>query len=293
MTFKQLEKIFKDELSGLYEANEALGLFHLTAEHVSGIRPATLMLQMSSVINSEEERSYQSILSSLKEGRPIQHIIGEAWFYGLKFKVNSAVLIPRPETEELVHWILESASRDQPMQFLDIGTGSGCIAVSLKKNLPQSKGYAMDISSAALEVAGENAAVNNVEIKLIPSDILVYKSNEQFDLIVSNPPYITPGERGDMHQNVLDFEPEMALFVTADDPLIFYKCIADFALGHLNSSGYMFFEINEYLGKEMIAMLTAKAFTDIQLKKDMQGKDRMIRCKIPQDNLIRSGDDNQ
>jgi release factor glutamine methyltransferase len=280
MTIKQLEQYFTGGLSALYDAQEAVQLFYMTAEHVSGIRRTQLKLQSALVIDAEQESAYLKILSALKEGKPLQHIFAEAWFYGLKFKVNSSVLIPRPETEELVHWMLETASAYQINRLLDIGTGSGCIAVTLKKKLAHTRADALDISPEALVVASENAALNAVEVNFIQGDIMVYEGTGGYDMIVSNPPYITPRERLDMHHNVLDYEPELALFVPEDNPLIFYKATADFALAHLNPSGYLFFEINEYFGKEMIEMLHDKGFTAIELRKDMQGKDRMIRCQI-------------
>ncbi|MCX2477502.1 peptide chain release factor N(5)-glutamine methyltransferase [Pedobacter sp. MC2016-15] len=280
MTLKQFEHEFIAELSPLYDAQEARQLFYMTAEYVSGLSRAMIPLQAAQAVSVEQEGSYQNILRELKEGRPVQHIFAEAWFYGLKFMVSSSVLIPRPETEELVHWILESAATRKFSSFLDVGTGSGCIAITLKKKMPASHANALDVSRDALQVAQENASLNGTDINFIQIDILKYSSIDSYDLIVSNPPYITPKERLEMHRNVLAYEPELALFVTEEDPLIFYKSIADFALSHLETSGYLFFEINEYLGKEMIEMLEGKGFIDIELRKDMQGKDRMIRCQL-------------
>jgi release factor glutamine methyltransferase len=281
MTLKQLEQYYITELRSVYDAGESQQLFYMAAERVSGISRTQAMVQAGLMISAEQEGLYQIILSALKEGKPLQHIFAEAWFYGLKFKVNSSVLIPRPETEELVHWILETASDHAITHFLDVGTGSGCIAITLKKKLHDAQADALDISSDALGVAKENAVSNEVEVNFIQRDILGYESTARYDLIVSNPPYITPKERLEMHQNVLDYEPELALFVTEDNPLIFYKSIADFGISHLRPGGYLFFEINEYLAEEMIEMLYVKGFTDIQLRKDMQGKDRMIRCIVP------------
>ena len=290
MTLKQLELYFIEELKLLYGTEEAAQMFYLTAEHLSALSRTQVMQQSDSLVDPELKESYQKILSALKDGRPLQYVFAEAWFYGLKFKVSGAVLIPRQETEELVHWILETAEQQAIQNFLDVGTGSGCIAVALKKNLPAAKAEALDISSEALEIAIENAATNQTDINFIQGDILGYESIAMYDLIVSNPPYITPKERAGMHQNVLEHEPELALFVTEEDPLIFYQSIAEFALKNLNPQGFLFFEINEYLGKEMIDMLSIKGFSDIQLRKDMQGKDRMIRCAVPE---IRSLDEIQ
>ncbi|HEY0177791.1 MAG TPA: HemK/PrmC family methyltransferase, partial [Pedobacter sp.] len=190
--------------------------------------------------------------------------------------------IPRPETEELVDWILqETAMSAVPVDsILDIGTGSGCIAISLKKHLQDTAVTALDISAEALEVAKENAALNAAELNFIHSDVLEYSSPVKYSIIVSNPPYITEDEKAAMHQNVLLYEPHLALFVSNENPLVFYKSIADLALRHLQPSGKLFFEINEYLGKEMIEMLTDKGFTYIEMRKDMQGKDRMICCSL-------------
>lgn len=280
MTLKQLEHYFIGELSSLYGAEEAKQLFYLSAEHLSGMVRTKVILGNELLIAPEQVSAYQKIVAELKEGRPVQHLFAEAWFYGLKFKVSGDVLIPRPETEELVHWILETASEKPLGNFLDVGTGSGCIAIALKKNLQTTVAEAVDISSAALAIARENAVANKADIHFIQSDILGYESMVRYDLIVSNPPYITPIEREEMHRNVLEYEPELALFVTEENPLIFYQSIADFALRHLTPAGYLFFEINEYFGKEMVDMLRSKGFEKIELRSDMQGKDRMIKCTI-------------
>jgi len=282
MTLKQLEKYFIDELIPVYGSDEAAQLFYLTAEHISGLNRSELILKNDFQLDAKTEDAYKNTLSALTEGKPLQHIFEEAWFYGLKFRVNSSVLIPRPETEELVHWILETASGFPFSHLLDVGTGTGCIAITLQKKLDSVKAEAMDISSDALMIAKQNAVANEADIAFIQADILGYEGIESYDLIVSNPPYITPKERQEMHHNVLGYEPELALFVTEENPLIFYKSIADFAVRHLDARGFLFFEINEYLGKEMIEMLEDKGFANIHLKKDMQGKDRMIRCNKAQ-----------
>jgi release factor glutamine methyltransferase len=280
MTLQQLEQYFIEQLNFLYDTEETKQLFYLTVDHVSGYRRNQIMGNSDTVIVPEEYSNYQNILSALKEGRPLQHIFAEAWFYGLKFRVNSSVLIPRPETEELVQWILETITDSSHSDLLDIGTGSGCIAIALKKKKDFLQVDALDISTDALQIAAENAALNSTAINFIQSDILAYEGIKRYDFIVSNPPYITQEERKDMHQNVLSYEPELALFVSNENPLIFYKSIAGFAARNLRHTGFLFFEINEYLGKEMVDMLAAKGFTNIELRKDMQGKDRMIRCRL-------------
>jgi len=282
MNFKQLELYFISELSSLYEEEEAKQLFYLVVEHVCGWNRMKLLTHSTESPDPGQMTAYQSILTGLGQGRPLQHILAEAWFYGLKFKVSSAVLIPRPETEELIEWILETVdhSEDQVSSILDIGTGSGCIAISLKKNLENTEVTALDVSADALSIARENAIRNEVALNFIQADVLTYSSPVQYDLIVSNPPYITETERAEMHRNVLEFEPHLALFVSNENPLIFYKGIADFALSNLRPKGKMFFEINEYLGQETVDMLKDKGFINIVLKKDMQGKDRMISCTL-------------
>ncbi|MBB6502853.1 peptide chain release factor N(5)-glutamine methyltransferase [Pedobacter cryoconitis] len=282
MNFKQLELYFISELSSLYGEEEAKQLFYLVVEHVCGWNRGKLLTCSTESPDPGQMTAYESILVGLRQGRPVQHILAEAWFYGLKFKVSGAVLIPRPETEELIEWILETVNQteDQVSSILDIGTGSGCIAITLKKNLENLAVTALDVSADALQIARENAMNNEVALNFIQTDILTYSSPIKYDLIVSNPPYITETERAEMHQNVLQFEPHLALFVSNENPLVFYKGIADFALLNLQPKGKLFFEINEYLGQETVDMLKDKGFINIVLKKDMQGKDRMISCTL-------------
>ncbi|RAJ30240.1 peptide chain release factor N(5)-glutamine methyltransferase [Pedobacter cryoconitis] len=280
MNVKQLEQYFIKELSTLYDGEEAKQLFGLAARQVADWNHSQLLINATTLPGPEQSLAYEHILLELKKGRPMQHILAEAWFYGLKFKVTEAVLIPRPETEELIEWILDTLNVLPVSSILDIGTGSGCIAITLKKNLEQVEVSALDVSADALKVAGENAVLNKALINFIHSDILTYSSPSKYDLIVSNPPYITENEKEEMHQNVLAYEPHLALFVSNENPLVFYKRIADFARVNLQPKGKLFFEINEYLGEETVQMLSAKGFTDIILKKDMQGKDRMISCNL-------------
>jgi len=280
MNFKQLEQYFIKELFVWYEQEEAKQLFYLAAEDVSGYNRTQLLMDAMTIPGTEQFLAYEYILLELKKGRPMQHILAEAWFYGLKFKVNESVLIPRPETEELIEWILDTVKAQPVSSILDIGTGSGCIAITLKKNLEQVEVSALDVSADALTVAKENAAANNTAINFIHSDIITYSSPVKYDLIVSNPPYITQTEKEEMHHNVLAYEPHLALFVSNENPLLFYKSIADFALLNLKPGGMLFFEINEYLGKETVDMLLDKGLSNIILKTDMQGKDRMISCNL-------------
>lgn len=283
MNLKQLLHHFTKELIEIYDEQEIISIFNIIVEHISGFNRSQLILNGDTEIEDVKYNTYLQILGRLKRGEPLQYIIGDTVFYGLTFKVNPAVLIPRPETEELVDWIIErcnSASLGEG-NLLDIGTGSGCIAISLKKNLAGFKVSAIDVSEDALTTAKENALQNNAEVNFIHADILNFKSTEKYDVIVSNPPYITMEEQKAMHQNVLENEPHLALFVSDETPLIFYEAIAELALNNLNSNGLLCFEINEHLSKETIQMLIDKSFINIELRKDMQGKDRMIICSHP------------
>ncbi|WP_426329700.1 peptide chain release factor N(5)-glutamine methyltransferase [Pedobacter sp. R-06] len=286
MKIGELAAHYELELEPLYDSNEAKALFSIAAEQVLALSSAKLIMQKDTDISFINIQKLLSILNDLQIGKPIQHILEEAHFYGGVFKVNEQVLIPRPETEELVDWIISdnssqfSANTNHKISILDIGTGSGCIPITLKKHLSKAEVATLDVSANAIAVAKENAEQINVKIKFIEADILNFKSEEKFDVIVSNPPYIRDLEKADMHNNVLVYEPHLALFVRDENPLIFYKAIADFARTNLKPSGQLYFEINEYLGNETIEMLAAKGFIDIELRKDMQGKDRMVRAGI-------------
>lgn len=283
MNFKQLEQYFIAHLAFLYEADEANEMYDMVVGAFTGWGRAQLLMNGSQEVQATEHDHYLSILEELKKGRPVQHIFEEAWFYGLKFKVTDAVLIPRPETEELVQWILQSIApkAEGDLRLLDIGTGSGCIAITLKVKAPLLQVDALDVSAAALAIARENALSNQGPVNFIHADILSYRTALKYNLIVSNPPYIKEDEREAMHQNVLLYEPHLALFVSNENPLVFYRRIADFALSNLAEDGLLFFEINEYLGKETVEMLKDKGFINIVLKQDMQMKDRMICCQHP------------
>ena len=285
MKIGELEEHFALELEQLYDKDEAKALFALAAEQVFDL--PILKLRMIDGLDTDfiHLQKLLSILNDLMIGKPIQHILEEAYFYGSVFKVNQHVLIPRPETEELVDWIISDSKLNlqNELAILDIGTGSGCIPISLKKYLPKSIISTLDISSEAIKVAKENAEAIGVQIQFINTDVNEYQTEDKFDVIVSNPPYIRDLEKKEMHQNVLSYEPHLALFVTDENPLIFYRVIADFAKSNLKNNGQLYFEINEYLGKEMVEMLVEKGFKNIELKQDMQGKDRMIKAKILDD----------
>jgi release factor glutamine methyltransferase len=285
-TIKEVFAIFKHQLNNLYNAQETEALTLMVLTEILHSSKAMIKAFPEQELNLTQQEEANTILTQLKTGKPLQYALGYTEFYGLKFLVNPAVLIPRPETEELVQWALESwqlsvGSWQLPFAILDIGTGSGCIAISLKKNLPGVEVSAIDISTDALQTAQENAKLNEVDINFIEADILNINFEieiPKFDIIISNPPYVTLTDKKQMHTNVTDFEPHTALFVPENDPLIFYKAIADFAVINLTKNGLLFFEINESLGKETVELLETKGFKNVELRRDMGGKDRMIKA---------------
>jgi len=277
-TIKDVFAEFKQDLETLYSSNEIEAITLMVLTEISGLSKASIKAFPEKEIPSAQAERLTGILNELQTGKPVQYILGSTEFYGLTFYVNPSVLIPRPETEELVEWILNS--RQQPCHILDIGTGSGCIAISLKKNLPGTRVTAIDISGKALQTAKKNAAINSVDINFMEADILNQTITEKFDIIVSNPPYVTVDDKQQMHTNVTNFEPHTALFVPENDPLIFYKAIADLAVKNLNPNGLLFFEANENYGKQIVELLAVKSFTNIELKKDMSGRDRMVKAMI-------------
>jgi release factor glutamine methyltransferase len=253
--------------------------FYLTLEKMHQLKRVDLALNPHFEISLEEQKQWDSILTQLKTQKPIQYILGETSFYGLTFEVNEHTLIPRPETEELVQWILETNSTNSPLKILDIGTGSGCIPVALKKNLNQAAVFGLDVSEKALEVATKNASMNLVDVTFIQKDILATTAfDHYFSVIVSNPPYVRELEKKDIKSNVLQFEPHLALFVKDTDALLFYRKITQLAQEYLQPGGQLFFEINQYLGTEMIALVKSYGFTQIELRKDIYGNDRMLRA---------------
>jgi release factor glutamine methyltransferase len=348
LKLKALKKTFHNQLDAIYGKEEVSSFFFMLTESYFNFGRMQLALEPNFTISEEEEQQLQNALKDLKTQKPIQYILGETEFYGLPFKVNSNVLIPRPETEELVSLVLQNSknkipnSNDCPSEqsqfrILDIGTGSGCIAIALAKNLPPetsgAKVYALDVSTEALKIAKKNAKLNNVEVEFINADILEFeagslkhevgslkaeinqnsfpfkgkvsrnfgidlKESEDgkveekffpfgkdvalrqkgfFDIIVSNPPYVREQEKEKMKPNVLQNEPHLALFVEDNDALQFYKAITKFAVHNLSKNGMLFFEINEYLGQQMIELLENSGFENIELKQDIFGRDRMVK----------------
>ena len=283
MLLKQYKTHFFDALKNIQDEQEIESFFFILTEYLHNLKRVDVALNPNFELSDAAIEKWNTILADLQQEKPIQYITGEAWFYGLKFEVNENTLIPRPETEELVEWILNSLITQHPTPFtiLDIGTGSGCIPISLKANLPQANVSAIDVSEKALEVAKRNAVSNKVEVNFIQSNILeVEDLNRHFDMIVSNPPYVRNLEKEEIKKNVLDYEPHLALFVEDTDALLFYRKIAQLALKNLAQNGLLFFEINQYLGKETVELLQNLGFKNIELKKDMYGNDRMIRCSI-------------
>jgi release factor glutamine methyltransferase len=286
-TVKDIFFDYKQSLSTIYDVNEVEAITLLAINEISNLSKAKTKAFPEFELPADHAEKLYHVLNELKTGKPIQYILGKTEFYGLPFFVDQSVLIPRPETEELVEWILVSVDGLQLAvgSILDIGTGSGCIAISLKKNLPAVNVSAIDISKAALNTAKRNAELNDVDINFIEADILNINSDLPFgrpksEIIISNPPYVTLHDKTQMHTNVTDFEPHTALFVPENDPLLFYRAIADFALVKLNQNGLLFFEINESLGNETVELLARKGFKNIELKKDMSGRDRMIRASV-------------
>ena len=282
MLLKQYKTHFFDSLKNIQEEQEIESFFFILTEYLHNLKRVDVALNPNFELSDEEVEKWNTILVELQQEKPIQYITGEAWFYGLRFEVNENTLIPRPETEELVEFILKETSNFQlpasSLNILDIGTGTGCIPISLKANLPQANFSAIDVSEQALEVAKRNATANKVEINFILTNILeVEDLNQHFDIIVSNPPYVRNLEKQEIKKNVLDYEPHLALFVEDTDALLFYRKIAQLALKNLSPNGLLFFEINQYLGKETVELLENLGFKNIELKKDIYGNDRMVK----------------
>lgn len=288
MTFIELEKEFIDTLSTIYDVQEAKSLTWLSINAVCKIERAKYLSIKQDKLAETDQLRLLEILEQLKNGLPIQYILGETEFYDLKFTVNPSVLIPRSETEELVDWALitlrEMKGETETLKILDIGTGSGCIPISIKKYIPLADISALDISKSALNTAKQNALSNKTEINFIEDDILNPSNddliNTFYDVIISNPPYVRDSEKLEMHQNVLNHEPHNALFVPDHSPLRFYDAIADFTIKHLKKNGFLFLEINEHFGKETVNLLLNKGFKSAELRQDMYGKDRMIKASL-------------
>lgn len=282
MTLNEVRSDFHKELELLFPKEEINSFFYLLSEYHLSVDRFQIALEPERNYHESELNQIYASLTRLKKEEPIQYIIGEVNFMGYVLKVNQSVLIPRPETEELVDWVINSCLTDaEKPRIADIGTGSGCIAIALASAFVNSEVYALDISNDALKVAKNNALVNEVKVEVINWNALSqdpsWLKSKKLDIIVANPPYVRKQEMKLMSRNVLDFEPHSALFVTDQNPLIFYKAIAEFAVDNLSDSGILFFEFNEYLGKEMTALLEELNF-DVEIRKDLFGKDRMLKA---------------
>lgn len=271
------------QLFELYDDRESANIADWVIEHITGFKRIDRITNKQFPLNTSQQELLKTYTEQLLQHKPVQYVLHEAWFSGMKFFVDKNVLIPRPETEELVEWVvLESQkSKSKSQKILDIGTGSGCIPIALKKRLPDFDLYALDVSQGALSVAEKNASALNAAISFYEINILNKASWDQlpkFDIIVSNPPYIKQSEEKEMRGNVLQHEPHLALFVPDEDGLLFYKAIAEFGLQHLNKGGQLFFEINEMLGNEVRLLLEKFGYSNVEVKRDMQGKDRMVKA---------------
>ena len=280
---KDIRNHYCEQLCSVYDKDESNAMILILLEHYFNIDRVKMALEPNLRLSESEMLKIHFAVKDLLKHKPIQYIIGETEFCDLKFKVNENVLIPRPETSEMVNAIVnrQQTTDNRQCSILDIGTGSGCIAISLAKMLPQAQVFALDISEKALEVAKENAINNNVNVTFIHDDILTLTLTQtKFDIIVSNPPYVRELEKAEMRDNVLKWEPHNALFVSDDDPLIFYRKILEFTKEHLNENGEVWFEINEFLGKEMTSLGKEFGFSDIKIFKDFRDKERFMNLRI-------------
>lgn len=287
---KQLAAYIQSQLKNAVDANELQQFVWLIIDHLRGFSRLDMMMKAEEELSDEEVDFIHKAVERLQGHEPLQYVLGQTHFMDLIFKVNKNVLIPRPETEELVTWILEehpsgwsNEGASDPLHILDVGTGSGCIPVTLKKNRPMAQVEAWDISAGALETARGNAVLNGVEVDFQLRDVLKYKRYPLLPrhMVISNPPYVTEREQAKMAQNVLDYEPHLALFVADDAPLLFYRAIASLATECLVPGGYLYFEINEAYGPEVCEMLKELGFRSIVLRKDLSGRDRMVRAIWP------------
>jgi len=283
MTLKELKTHYLNSLSKLYPKTEINTFFFYLIEEYLDLQRIDFSLQPNKIIENTDFLKFEKSLNRLKKEEPIQYILGKTEFYGYPFLVTKDTLIPRPETEELVEWILQELEfqKKEKTSILDIGTGSGCIAISLAKKNKNLSVSAIDFSKEAIEIAKQNAKLNEVNINFIEKDILLTKELEtSFDVIVSNPPYVRELEKVEIKNNVLQNEPHSALFVSDSNPLIFYSKIADLAKNHLTKNGLLFFEINQYLGQETKVILSERGYKNIELRKDLFGNDRVIKANL-------------
>jgi release factor glutamine methyltransferase len=279
MTIQEAGRHLLEQLQQLYDRREASNIAELVMEQLTGLRKIDRMVKKDTALSNGQADKLNIYIKALQQHRPVQYVLGEAWFYGMKFFVNDQVLIPRPETEELVQWIIDENS-DGLLRIFDVGTGSGCIPIALKKKLPGATVYSCDVSEGALNMARKNASALKADVDFFQMDILdpgTWASISLLNIIVSNPPYIPLNERSLMHANVIDYEPHLALFVEDNDPLIFYRTIAELGTKKLSSPGKVYVEVHEDLAKDVAEIFTKSNYHSVEIKKDMQGKERMIR----------------
>ena len=281
---REIKHQYHRELLPLYGEHETVSMLNLLIQHFFNLSRVDQSLQPDFRLTETEMLKLHFAVKALKKEKPIQYIIGSTGFAGLTLKVTPDVLIPRPETEEMVEKIVAEIPQDDEVKILDVGTGSGCVALALKSKLPKSHLTGVDVSEAAIHVASENIRLNHLDVSLLQLDILnkeSWKHLDKFDVIVSNPPYVTMSDKKQMQNNVVNHEPHLALFVTDDDPLIFYRCIAELAQSHLNEQGRLWFEINESLGVEVTELLKNKGFHAVILHHDLNNKPRFVSCIKP------------
>jgi release factor glutamine methyltransferase len=281
MTWQEAEAQLTAVLKTIYPAEEAAAIADWAVEYLSALKKSDRLLKNKTALTAEEQKKLTGIEKRLLKKEPVQYVLNEAWFCGLKFYVDNHVLIPRPETEELVEWVITDCKFPvSSLQILDIGSGSGCIPVSLKRRLRKADIWGCDVSAGALKVAGQNSAALGTDVRFLVIDFLNETQWQQlpaFDIIISNPPYIPGQDKLTMHENVLSYEPHMALFVPDNDPLLFYKAIARFGKTHLNPEGCIYLETHESLGDAVVSLYTKEDY-QTELRKDMQGKDRMLKA---------------
>jgi release factor glutamine methyltransferase len=284
MKVREIRILFQQALSSMYEEEELEEILFLAMESVKGFSKTDSAMQADVDLSEKETQEFEKIIRELKTHKPIQYITGYSWFYGMKLLVNENVLIPRPETEELVTLIVEqNKSVNSKLKILDIGTGSGCIAIALKKKFPEAEVTALDISADALAVAKANAKAQHVHIHFIQQDMLQPQTlklepGTEFDIIVSNPPYVLHSDKPTLHERVIQYEPHLALFADEKDDLVYYLSIADYAFQFLTKGGQLFLEIHHLKGREVKQLLNNSGFIDIEVKKDMSGKDRIVKA---------------
>lgn len=297
MKLFEAEQYLKEQLKALYDEQEAVNIASLAIEHITGFSKTDRVSKKQEQLSGSQSDLLQNHLQRLKTGEPIQYIMNKSWFYGMELYVDKNVLIPRPETEELVKWIIDdikasgkavfvkkSTEADETtlLKILDVGTGSGCIALALKKTMPKAEVWGCDVSEEALNVARRNGSTLDIRVDFQGLNFLEEAQQKLLptvDIIVSNPPYVPLKDKEEMHSNVVDHEPHTALFVSDNDPFIFYKALAEFGKKRLYENGSIYMEIHEGLGQHVINLFRANGYTNIELKKDMQGKDRMVKVK--------------